>query len=687
MYIYFYLYNRENIMINFNKDNNDSFLENEILKSILEIRPTFDSFRKGAVKIGLVNKNISEILTDSQIRNDFINYMLGNKKHIKTQINLDNFQNDCFFNLYTPIVEIKEKDIKDNYNLKAYKYEDKNNILIFNEEGTKDILFLSNFVKDNISSKSLSFDTLNKNKKISGSLKTDVFFDINGTHFIGKLLINFNFIDITKSNIMIVNIFPCAEIFGYSFSSENKDLILLKGSLWNKDDNKTKEFLSVIKEVLSSIKKHNVENNIIQSIINSDIFDFNRNIKALERIHRISFVLRYAFKEPMFKINDDYNTLFIAYFIENKDIDYVKEIFSSNVEKHKKNLLSYINRNEIFGINNNIDLKDNFNEIIEHNTVKKYLSKNAIELIKTRKKNLYGKGEQYVKNVFNIPFGSYSQVDIDIKDIKKKLEENIYGMDNVKRKILNHLAVMARSPNATPPILCLSGPPGIGKTTICKIISEAINRSFDIISCSGMSESFSLIGSPYGYANPEFGCIIKSLIKCETMNPLILIDEIDKGSKGNHGSPEDALIPIFDPEQNYRFEDRYVGFPIDLSKVQFITTVNDLNILSEPLRDRMVVIEMNGYDNKEKLEIMKKFTIPKVMKNYKIKKDEVTITKEAMNQIVKECSSEAGMRMVEKIIKEVLAHSVYLIECGQYKIKIENIYDYIYINNNSSIGF
>lgn len=322
----------------------------------------------------------------------------------------------------------------------------------------------------------------------------------------------------------------------------------------------------------------------------------------------------------------------------------------------------------------------------------KHFPKRTISKLKSlsRARNMDMRDRDYVNTLFSIPFDTYSNLNLDINHFREKMNNEIYGMDAIKEHIVDQLAVFARSKSKKPNILCLSGPPGVGKTMICKIIAEAMNRKFDMISCSGMAEAFSLIGSHITYGNPQYGLILKALLKTETMNPLILLDEIDKvGSSSHNGNVQDALVTILDQDQNDKFVDRFVDIPVDLSQIQFITTVNDINVLSEPLRNRMAVIEVPGYSESEKFDILKNFIMPSVFNEYNIHEHEVNLSDDAIKQFIKDHGTEPGVRELKRTFKNFMARIVNKLESGDEKIVINDIHNINYIGSDTKnrIGF
>lgn len=260
----------------------------------------------------------------------------------------------------------------------------------------------------------------------------------------------------------------------------------------------------------------------------------------------------------------------------------------------------------------------------------------------------------YLDTFLDLPWCDYSKSEISIDKVSEVLERDHFGLEKVKERILEYIAVLKLRNDLKAPILCLYGPPGVGKTSIGKSIAEAMGREYVRIALGGMHDEAEIRGHRRTYIGAMPGRFLHSLSKCEHGNPLILLDEIDKVGKDFKGDPSSALLEALDPEQNNTFHDNFIDFPYDLSKVLFIATANDLSTIPAPLRDRMEVIEMSGYIPAEKLQIALRHLVAKASTDNGFPKDEIKFTSEAIEAIIKYYTREAGVRQLEKKISKIL---------------------------------
>lgn len=254
----------------------------------------------------------------------------------------------------------------------------------------------------------------------------------------------------------------------------------------------------------------------------------------------------------------------------------------------------------------------------------------------------------YIDTILSLPWSEYSKVTNDIKKAEKILDRDHYGLDKVKERILEFLAVQQRMGKLNGPILCLVGPPGVGKTSLARSIADATSRQYTKFALGGMRDEAEIRGHRKTYVGAGMGRVLQLLKKAKTSNPVMLLDEIDKLSYSDHrGDPSSALLEVLDPEQNTFFNDHYLELDYDLSKVLFIATANSLNI-PRPLLDRMEVIRLSGYTEDEKCEIAKRHLIPKVLEANGLKDGELSIKDEAIITLIRHYTMEAGVRGLEE---------------------------------------
>ena len=285
----------------------------------------------------------------------------------------------------------------------------------------------------------------------------------------------------------------------------------------------------------------------------------------------------------------------------------------------------------------------------------------------------------YLDKCLEIPFGIYTKNSINLEKSRKILDKDHYGLDKVKTRIIESLAVYKRNPGYAGQIICLYGPPGVGKTSIVKSLAKSMNRNYVRVALGGIHDEAEIRGHRKTYIGAMTGRIIDALIKSGSMNPIILLDEIDKIGNDYKGDPSSALLEALDPEQNASFTDHYIDFPIDLSKVLFITTANDVSTVSAPLYDRMEVIELNSYTADEKFNIAKKHLIKKELLKHNISPKEFKISDAALYKIIDCYTKEAGVRGLEKQISNLCRKAATALEEGEtvFKVTPKNLNKYL----------
>ena len=285
----------------------------------------------------------------------------------------------------------------------------------------------------------------------------------------------------------------------------------------------------------------------------------------------------------------------------------------------------------------------------------------------------------YLDWMIDLPWFKKSEVAIDLKKALAVLDSDHFGLEKVKERIIEFLAVQKRMEKIKGPILCLVGPPGVGKTSLGKSIAKATNREFVRVSVGGMRDEAEIRGHRRTYIGSLPGKIIQMMKKAGTKNPLILLDEIDKIGNDYRGDPSSALLEALDPEQNSTFNDHYLEVDYDLSDVMFVTTANTLNILP-PLLDRMEVIRLAGYTEDEKINIANKYLLPKQIKDNGVKENEMTLSKDIIKEIIRSYTKESGVRNLEREISKVARKVVKKVVAGeeeQVSIDLKNLHDYL----------
>ena len=336
-----------------------------------------------------------------------------------------------------------------------------------------------------------------------------------------------------------------------------------------------------------------------------------------------------------------------------------------NIDKTQK---EYYLREQLKTIKKELDKDDNsdvdlYKNLLEKKSMPTYAKEklekeiNRLDKIQTSSPE-YTVCNDYINFAINLPWQQASQVNSNILDIEQKLEEGHFGLEDVKERIVEHIAVMQTSENVNTPIICLLGPPGVGKTSIAKSIANALNIKYTRISLGGLRDEAEIRGHRKTYIGAMAGRIIKSINDTKTNNPLILLDEIDKISTDFRGDPSSALLEVLDKEQNKDFKDNYLEIPFDISKVFFICTANDISKIPAPLRDRLEIIQLSSYTTEEKEIIANNFLIPNQLKNHNLSKSNLKIGKSTVKKIITEYTRETGVRQLERNIAKLCRKAV-----------------------------
>ncbi|MBR8785006.1 Lon protease 2 [Porphyromonas levii] len=266
----------------------------------------------------------------------------------------------------------------------------------------------------------------------------------------------------------------------------------------------------------------------------------------------------------------------------------------------------------------------------------------------------YSIQNQYIETMLDLPWGEYTKDNFNMKNAEVTLNKDHFGLDKVKERILDHLAVLKLKGDMRSPIICLYGPPGVGKTSLGKSIADALKRKYVRISLGGLHDEAEIRGHRRTYIGAMPGRIIKGFLKAGSSNPVFVLDEVDKLSSDYKGDPSSALLEVLDPEQNNTFHDNYLDIDYDLSKALFIATANNVGDIPAPLRDRMEMIEVSGYIMEEKVEIATRHLIPKEIENHGLKKNQVKIGKRTIAALIEGYTRESGVRQLEKAIASLL---------------------------------
>lgn len=399
---------------------------------------------------------------------------------------------------------------------------------------------------------------------------------------------------------------------------------------------------------IKNIESHSFLVNFISSNMNAEVKDKQNLLETADLKKRAEMVLEFLTKElQMLELKND---------IQSKvktDIDQQqREYFLHQQMKTIQEELGGNPQDEVIQDLRRKSKKKKWNE----DTAKAFKKElNRLDRMNPQGAD-YSVQLNYLELLLELPWNEYSKDKFDLNRAKKILDRDHYGLEKVKERILEHLAVLKLKDNMKSPILCLYGPPGVGKTSLGKSIAETLGRKYARMSLGGLRDEAEIRGHRKTYIGALPGRIIQNIKKTGTSNPLFILDEIDKLGRDSHGDPSSAMLEVLDPEQNSTFYDNYVEMDYDLSKVMFIATANTLASVHPALRDRMEVIEVNGYTVEEKTEIAKRHLLPRQIKDNGLDKKQIKLPKSVLETLIEEYTNESGVRGLEKRISKLVRH-------------------------------
>lgn len=495
----------------------------------------------------------------------------------------------------------------------------------------------------------------------------------------------------------------------------------------------TEEFKNFLKVKVEKIKIKNGKNLKIEALMRLAISRFEQylelnnklpsemmlSIKNIEKSDKLAdiiasnLILKVKEKQNLLETVNPLERLEKLIVILKKEISIlelekkIQERVEVNLENFQKDYylkeqLKEIQK-ELGDTEKNISEADEFKEKILSLKLGKEVEEKCIKETKRLEKIPFLSAESgviinYLEYIISLPWNKKTKEKLNIKLVKKVLDEDHYGLLDIKERILEYLAVKKLSNKQVGTILCLIGPPGVGKTSLAKSIARAMGRKFIRASLGGVRDEAEIRGHRKTYIGSMPGRIIQGIVNAKTKNPVYLLDEIDKMSVDFRGDPASALLEVLDPEQNNAFRDHYLEVPFDLSEVMFITTANNEDEIPYSLRDRMEIINIPGYTEYEKLQIAQLFLVPKQLNNHGFKKSDIEISEKAMEKLIKEYTREAGVRGLEKeiasICRKVALTVVYSKKNKRVRVTLKNLENYLgipkyridQIENEDAIG-
>ena len=445
-----------------------------------------------------------------------------------------------------------------------------------------------------------------------------------------------------------------------SLKSVSKESVALFDSLKDMALNIIKNSPSIPSEASFAVKNIESPNflvNFISSHMNAEVVEKQKMLEVPNINDRAELLLKHLNKElQVLELKND-----------------IQSRVKTDLDQQQKEYLLHQQMKEIQNQLGENPVQQEINELREKSLSKKW----SADVKKTFNKELdklermnpsgaeYGVQINYCQLLIDLPWDVYTNDKFNLNKVQKVLDRDHFGLEKVKERIVEYLSVLKLKGDMKSPILCLYGPPGVGKTSLGKSIAEAIGRKYVRMSLGGLHDESEIRGHRKTYIGAMPGKLINNLKKVGTSNPVFVLDEIDKVGKSGHGDPSSALLEVLDPEQNDTFQDNFVEIEYDLSKVLFIATANDLSTIQPALRDRMEIIPINGYTIEEKVQIAKKHLIPKLITDHGISKEDIKLNQGILESVITSYTNESGVRGLEKKIAKLIRNRAKQIAFGE----------------------
>ncbi len=401
----------------------------------------------------------------------------------------------------------------------------------------------------------------------------------------------------------------------------------------------------------TSFAIRNIENPVF--LINYVCVNFGLNVKEKVRLLEIDDIMERGY-QLLELLNKESQLLELKMSIQNK----AKEGIDQQQREYFLQQQMKTIQNELGGSSPELDVQD-FKQRATYKkwseTIEKVFEKELKKLERTSQHSPdYSTQLNYIETMLELPWNEYSDDNFNLRNARKVLDADHFGLETVKDRIIEHLAVLKLKGDMKSPIICLYGPPGVGKTSLGKSIARALGRKYVRVSLGGLHDEAEIRGHRRTYIGALPGRIIQNIQKAETANPVFVLDEIDKVNADYKGDPSSALLEVLDPEQNTSFHDNYLDVDFDLSKVMFVATANNLNTIPRPLLDRMELIEVSGYTQEEKIEIAKKHLIAKELENHGLNANHIVFSKLVLEQLIESYTRESGVRELNRQIASLM---------------------------------